>query len=78
MSQLILNNVEERFISQLQERAAKNHSTPEEEAKALLVQALQTPNAGSWEEADRIYNRLSKMGRSPSDSALLIREDRDR
>ena len=76
MAELVLTNVNEAVFLQLQQQARGHGRTPEEEAKAILAEALQGNEV--WAQVDAIYGRLSASGRSFSDSAKLVREDRDR
>ncbi len=78
MAELVLTNVTEAVVRQLQQRAASHGRTPEEEAKEILSQALQPQTPDPWQAADAIYNRLAASGRTFTESADLLREDRDR
>lgn len=78
MQQLVLTNVNDTVLNGLQERAARHGRTPEQEATAILEDALRNPCADDWEKVDAIYDRLAASGQSFSDSAELLREDRDR
>ena len=77
MSELILTDVEDAVLRRLQERATGHGRTPMEEAKAILAQALQENGSNVWTPVDAIYNRLATSGRAFSDSADLVRENRD-
>jgi plasmid stability protein len=78
MPQLLLTDVEESVLSQLQERAARHQRTPAEEAAAILSDTLSAAPGTNWSEVDAIYQRLAASGRQFSDSADMLREDRDR
>ena len=78
MADLVLTNVEDGVVHRLQELATRHGRAPTEEAKAILMEALPGPRQGVWAEVDAIYQRLLTSGRSFSDSAELLREDRDR
>ena len=52
--------------------------TPTEEAKVNLAEARCRNPSDAWAPVDWIYDRLAGSGRSFSDSADLLREDRDR
>lgn len=78
MAEILLTGVEEAVLHRLQERAIRHGRTPPDEAKAILTHALHTPNAGAWSGVDSIFERLSKTGQQFTDSAELLREDRDR
>jgi plasmid stability protein len=78
MAELILTDVDNAVLHQLQQRADRHASTPAEEAKRILSDVLGTERTDAWAEVDSIYERLAKSGRAFSDSADLLREDRDR
>lgn len=78
MAELILTNVESDVLDQLQVRASRYGRTPAEEAKAILREALHDSAPDAWGPVDAIYNRLAASGRTFSDSAELLREDRNR
>jgi len=78
MAELILTDVEDVVVRRLQEQAARNGRTPAEEAKALLSESLRGAGQEAWAQADAIYRRLAMSGQTFSDSAGLLREDRDR
>lgn len=78
MPQLLLTNVEESVLSRLQERAARHRRTPAEEAAAILIDTLNAAHGVNWSQVDAIYQRLTASGRQFSDSADMLREDRER
>lgn len=78
MSELVLSDMDSTVLRQLHERATSHGRTPEEEAKLILSQALHFNGQQDWAEVDAVYDRLAASGRSFSDSAELLREDRDR
>jgi antitoxin FitA len=80
MAELILTDVRERLLHQLRQRAASHGRTPEEEATAILeaVLANSEKRQDGWAQVDAIRARLAASGRTFSDSAELLREDRDR
>ncbi len=78
MAELVLTDVQDDMLNRLRERAARHGRTPTEEAKAILAQVLQGNGPDVWAPVDAIYHRLVTSGRTFSDSADLLREDRDR
>jgi plasmid stability protein len=78
MAELLLTDVTDGVFHQLQERANSHGRTPAEEAKAILSEALHGESQNGWAGVDAIYRRLAASGRTFSDSAGLLREDRDR
>jgi plasmid stability protein len=82
MTQLVLNNLDPKILDNLKIRAAKHNRSLEDESKAILHEALAAEIttkaekvAAFREQATQI--RQSLHGRTHTDSALLIREDRD-
>jgi plasmid stability protein len=78
MPKLILTDVDEDVIRKLKKRASRNHRSSAEEAKAILADAVRSQSGDGWAQVDAIYQRLAASGHAFSDSAELLREDRDR
>lgn len=78
MAELLLTNLDDTLLHHLQDRARHHGRTPAEEARAILAEALCGKHADAWASVDAIYQRLAASGRPFSDSAGLLREDRDR
>jgi antitoxin FitA len=78
MPELIITDVDDVVFHELQERATLHGRTPIEEAKAILAAALGGEFVDVWAPVDAVYRRLAASGRTFSDSADLVREDRDR
>lgn len=78
MSELTLQNLDEALWQGLRERAAAHGQTPEAEAKNILAEALAKSEPDPWAAVDAIRERFAASGRAFSDSAELLREDRDR
>ncbi len=78
MAELVLTDVDETVLNNLQERAARDGARPNQEAKAILAESLGGTRRDAWASVDAIYNRLAASGRTFSDSAKLLRKDRDR
>jgi plasmid stability protein len=77
MGQLLVNALDDAVIERLKRRAESNHRSLEAELRDILEQASRQANLSKAAElADRIRTKLE--GRHHSDSAELIREDRDR
>jgi plasmid stability protein len=58
--------------------AARHGRTPAQEAQAILTETLGGSRPDVWAAVDAIRHRLKATGRTFSDSADLLREDRDR
>jgi plasmid stability protein len=78
MAELVLTDVDNSVLHILEERALRHGRTPAEEAKAILAEALHDRRPDAWAQVDKIYHRLAASGRTFSESADLLREDRDR
>jgi len=78
MADLHLSDVDDGVLQLLLERARHHGRTPAEEARAILAEALPGKRPDAWKAVDAIYGRLAASGRTFSDSADLLREDRDR
>jgi plasmid stability protein len=79
MSQLLIPDVDEATLARLRERAARHGRTIEMEVKAILAAALPpTVPPDQWAAINALREELAASGRTFSDSAELIREDRDR
>jgi plasmid stability protein len=78
MPAILIPDVQENTLNHLRVRAAAHGRTPEAEAKAILEQSLQAPSASVWDQVNLFKERLAASNRSFSDSADLLREDRER
>jgi plasmid stability protein len=78
MPALLIPEVDETLLVRLRQRAAVHGRTPEAEAKLILLESLPPPGPQVWAEVNALHDRLAASGRSFSDSAELLREDRDR
>ena len=68
--------IEEDLARRLAERARRHGISLEEEARSALTESLEKDWASFWAKTEQI--RKSLEGRTFTDSAALIREDRDR
>ena len=78
MPERTLRDLDESLMRRLQQRAAAHGQPPEAEAKAILAQTLGSAPEEVWAKVDAIHARLTASGRRFSDSAELLREDRER
>ena len=78
MAELVLTDVDDVVLHNLQDRATRHGRTPAQEAEAIIAEALCGNPSDPWAAVDAIYHRLAATGRTFSDSAELLREDRDR
>jgi plasmid stability protein len=79
MNAITIDKLSETTWTLLAERARARGATVEEEAAAILEQAVAAARPMNWRQqsADRIA-AMTPKGVIQTDSTLLIREDRDR
>jgi antitoxin FitA len=78
MAELVLTEVDSDILQNLRQRAMRHGRTPAEEAKTILTDVLRDNHPDVWASVDSIYHRLAASGRTFSDSADLLHEDRNR
>jgi antitoxin FitA len=80
MTQLILNDIDPTILEKLKARAANHQRSLEDELKAILQEAIEPDSIAKMnafrEQAAQMRQSLSK--RVHTDSAKLVRDDRDR
>ncbi len=83
MPQILLRDVNDALVARLEERARRNGRSLEAEIEAILEQAVYEPAQvrATREEAlaivDKWQSYWTEKGKTFSDSAALIRSDRD-
>ncbi len=77
MAQLLIRQLDENIFDRLKKRAQEHGRSLESEVRTILEEAV-PDYEGAWERIEQFHRRLKKSGRTFSDSAELIREDRDR
>jgi antitoxin FitA len=78
MAQILVRDLDDTLVARLKERARDNHRSLQGEVKAILEEAAaQASNAEVEAILDRWQRYWRQKGRTFSDSAELIREDRD-
>ena len=79
MTQIVLKDVDDAVLAKLGELARSNRTSIEEQARKLLVEALDSRDRRRQrlEIADRIA-AMTPKGIVQTDSTILLREDRDR
>jgi len=78
MAQVLVRNLEDKVVARLKKRARTRGRSLQAEVKTILEEAAKEAPRDFWKEADRIRQQLKRSGRKFSDSAALLREDRDR
>jgi plasmid stability protein len=76
MAELIVRNIDSELVQRLEMQAAQNHRSVEAEHRAILEEALRPAPSDFWQRAADL--RAATRGRRATDSAVLVREDRDR
>jgi plasmid stability protein len=76
MAQLTVRRIDPEIVRRLKLRAAQHGRSAEAEHRAILERVLGTGADDFWAKAACL--RESTRGRKHTDSAELIREDRDR
>ena len=78
MTDLLIRGLDSNTVATLKRRAQRHHTSLQGEVKAILERTAQTSPDDPVEVARKIRENLAKKGIVLSDSADLIREDRDR
>ncbi len=78
MARLVIPDLDPGTLAQLSQRASQHGCSIETEAKNILEHAATSPPDSVWDPADAIHKQLAASGRQFSDSAVLLREDRQR
>ena len=76
MAELLIRNIESAVIKRLKLRAKQHHRSLQGELKYIVEAATKMSTEEARKVSDAWHKRLS--GHSFSDSAKLIREDRNR
>lgn len=76
MPQLLIRNLEEETMQKLKERAKKHNRSLQGEVKLILEGYANSPDESPLAIAERWQGYFA--GRTFSDSAELVREDRER
>jgi len=77
MSQLLVRNLNDDVVASLKQRAKLNHRSLQAEVTHILENAVKAQNTVFWGSAIEIRENLSAAKYSFSDSADLVREDRE-
>lgn len=77
MAQVLVRQLDEKVVDRLKRRAQEHGRSLESEVRTILEEAV-PDYEGAWKRIQQFHKRLKKSGRTFSDSAELIREDRER
>ena len=78
MAQILVRDLDDATVERLKKRAQANGRSLQAEVKMVLEQHARMEMAAFAAAADRIREELKATGRTFSDSAEIIREERDR
>ncbi len=76
MAQVLVRQLDDKVVDRLKKRAKEHGRSLQSEVKTILEEAVPDYEA-AWKRIDGFRKRLKKSGRKFSDSAALVREDRD-
>jgi antitoxin FitA len=78
MAQILVRGLDDTLVARLKEHARENHRSLQGEVKAILEEAAaRATNAEVEAIFDKWQRHWQQKGKTFSDSAELIREDRD-
>lgn len=77
MAQVLVRQLNDKIVERLKKRAKENGRSLQSEVKTILEEAV-PDYEGAWKRIAKFQKTLKQSGRKFSDSATLIREDRDR
>ena len=77
MAQVLVRQLNKKVVDRLKKRAREHGRSLQSEVKTILEEAV-PDYEGAWKRIELIRTKLKRSGRKFSDSADLIREDRDR
>lgn len=79
MAQVLVRNLKDTVVARLKKRAAQRGRSLQAEVKQILeAAAAEADQTDVWKRIEQFRERMRRSGRTFSDSAELIREDRDR
>ena len=76
MAQVLVHHLDDHIVDRLKKRAKAHGRSPQSEVKTILEEAV-PDDESAWKRIDALRKRLGKSGRTFSDCADLIRQDRD-
>jgi plasmid stability protein len=77
MAQVLVRQLNDKVVDRLKKRAKEHGRSLQSEVKTILEDAVPDYER-AWKRIDSLRLRLKRSSRKFSDSAGLIREDRDR
>ncbi len=77
MAQVLVRQLDEKVVDRLKKRAREHGRSLQSEVKTILEEAVPDYES-AWKRIELLRMKLKRSGRTFSDSADLIRADRDR
>ena len=77
MAQVLVRQLNDKVVDRLKKRAKEHGRSLQSEVKTILEEAVPDYER-AWKRIDSLRLRLKRSGRKFSNSADLIRKDRDR
>ena len=77
MAQVLVRQLNDKVVDRLKKRAKEHGRSLQSEVKTILEEAVPDYDR-AWKRIDSLRLRLKRSGRKFSNSADLIRKDRDR
>lgn len=77
MPQILVRQLDNKVVDRLKKRAKEHGRSLQSEVKTILEEAVPDYET-AWKRIEGFRKRLRRSGRTFTDSATLIREDRDR
>ncbi len=77
MAQVLVRQLNDKVVERLKKRAKEHGRSLQSEVKTILEEAV-PDYEGAWKRIAKFRKTLEQSRRKFSDSATLIREDRDR
>jgi antitoxin FitA len=79
MAQVVVREIGDATFAALKSRAKRHGRSLEAEIRLILSEAARHEDAKKvWAAIDRFHAKMKQSGRHFADSAVLIREDRER
>lgn len=77
MAQVLVRQLSDQVVNRLKKRAKEHGRSLQAEVKTILEEAVPDYEQ-AWKRIQMLRDKLKRSGKAFSDSADLIREDRDR
>lgn len=77
MAQILVRKLDEKIVDRLRKRTLEHGRSLESEVRTILEEAVPDYD-GAWKRIEQFQKRLKKSGRTFSESAQLLRVDRER